>query len=415
LPIVKDISLFKKQIDFLQATERDVLLDAAIGFGKTKIGCLWLHMVAIQYPKSRWLMVARDVPQLRNAVVHEFLKVGQDWLGIEDGIHFEHNKSRNEFVYTNGSKIIGVGATNYDSAFRGPSYSGGLFDEVDYYKEEAFLALLGRIREPPELLRFVSSPKGFNHVHNYFYVNKNDTKKVINATTYDNPTLSNEYISALKGAYSPRLFEQEVLGKRLQINVGRVYNEFNRDIHVKNCRELLKDTDQLYFFTDYNIANYCGIYTFFRDGIVYAIGEEHLNYEGTRKMAENIYAKYAKDRFVIVCGDSAGNNKRDVAADKTNYEIFKEVLGEHCTKKVTNPPVLQRIIAANSNFYHKRLVIDPSCKNLIKDLELLAWKEDGKDIEKTIDLSHASDAFSYSTWFFLPIKPERRQSTSIQL
>lgn len=91
------------------------------------------------------------------------------------------------------------------------------------------------------------------------------------------------------------------------------------------------------------------------------------------------------------------------------------MLGHGVTKKVTNPLVLQRVISANSNFYHKRLVIDPSCKTLIKDLELLAWKEDGKDIEKTIDLSHASDAYTYGTWFFMPLKPAKRISRNIKL
>lgn len=245
--------------------------------------------------------------------------------------------------------------------------------------------------------------------------NKNDTRKVITATTYDNPMLSADYVEDLRNSYSPRLFEQEVLGKRLRLNVGCVYDEFNREIHVRPCREKLLADTQLYFFTDYNIANYCGVYMFERDNVVYAIDEEHLTYEGTRVMAERIRDKYAKDRLVIVCGDSAGNNKRDTAADKTNYEIFEEVLGRGVTKKVTNPLVYQRIISANSNFYHKKLVIDPSCKTLIKDLELLAWKEDGKDIEKTIDLSHASDAYTYGCFYFLPVKLPSKKSRNIRL
>jgi hypothetical protein len=359
-------------------------------------------------------MVARDVPQLRNAVVHEMKMVLNEWLDWHDEVDYRHNKATNEFIFPNGSQIIGVGATNYSSAFRGPSYSGGLFDEVDYYKPEAFLTLLGRIRVKPERLRFVSSPKGFNHVYEHFYVNKSASKRVINANTYDNPTLSPEYIESLKSAYSPRLFEQEVLGKRLRINVGAVYNEFNRGRHVRECKHLLRPEDQLYFFTDYNIANYCGIYMFIRDGVAYAWGEEHLTFEGTRVMAQNIAMKFP-NRLVIVVGDSAGNNKRDVAADKTNYQIFETILGRGSTKKFTNPPVQSRIISANSNFYHNKVIIDPSCPTLIKDLELLAWKDNGTEVEKTIDLSHASDAYTYGLYFFIGVKKQRKPSRTIQL
>lgn len=128
-------------------------------------------------------------------------------------------------------------------------------------------------------------------------------------------------------------------------------------------------------------------------------------------MAQQIAMKFP-NRQVIIIGDSAGNNKRDTAAVKTNYQLFEEVLGRGCTKKFTNPPIQSRIISANSNFYHRKVIIDPSCKTLIKDLELLAWKENGTDVEKTIDLSHASDAYTYGLYYFIPVRKERQKSRS---
>jgi len=409
-----DIRLFPKQIEFLQAKERSVLLQSGIGAGKSFVGALWVVLMALKYKNVKALIVARDFPQLKMATLSEVEKVLK-LLEMQEGVHYIWNKSNNDIKFFNGTQIYCRGANNFDSSFRGINASFIYADEADYYKEEAWSTLKGRLRIAPELMRVTSSPKGYNHIWEDFFKNKNETRKVIVATTYDNPTLSTEYVEDLRSSYSPRLFEQEVLGKRLQLNVGCVYNEFSREKHVAPCRDKLTDKDQLFFFTDYNIANYCGVYMFERDGMVYAIGEEHLKYEGTRKMAEQIKAKYANDRHVIVCGDSAGNNKRDVAATKTNYEIFKEVLGFGSTQKVRNPPVYQRIIAANSNLYHKKLVIDPSCKTLIKDLELLAWKEDGKEVEKTIDLSHASDAYTYGVWYWLPIRPKRRATSNIQL
>lgn len=407
------VSLFKKQLEFIRSKERNVHLDAGIGFGKTTVLGFLAAKYAIEYPETRWLIAARDLKQLRAATLMEFEWAMKNWLGMEENVHYNKVTSP-QIVYTlrNQSTIEAVGAHNYDTVFRGGNYSGLFADEVDYWKPEAWSAAKGRIRKAPEIIRSVSSPNGYNHIWEDYFDKK--LGEVITATSYDNPTLSNEYLESLKKSYSPRLFEQEVMAKRLRLNVGQVYNEFNRDKHVRPCKDLLTDSDQLYFFTDYNIANYCGVYLFFKNGKVYAWGEEHLKYKGTREMAENIKMRFP-DRQVLIVGDSAGNSKRDTAADKTNYEIFEQVLGRGCTIKSRNPYVEQRIISANSNFYHDKVVIDPSCKTLVKDLELLAWKENGKDIEKTIDLSHASDAFTYGLWHFIPVKRERKRSRTIIL
>lgn len=411
----KTIELFQKQLDFISLQCREGLFDGGIGSGKTKVGALWLATMANNYPKTRWMMVARDSNQLRNATDYEFRTVITEWLGWVEDVHYTRKISPQlEYTLRNGSTIIGAGAHNYDSVFRGPSISGLLGDEVDFWKEEAYLAAKGRVRVYPEFIRFVSSPKGYNFVWSDFYQNKSDNRVVINATAYDNPTLSSAYIESLKASYSPRLFEQEVMGKRLRINVGSVYSEFDRDKHLGECKSMLEDSDQLYFFTDYNIANYCGIYMFFKNGIVYAWGEEHLQYKGTREMAERIAMKFP-NRQVIVIGDSAGNNKKGTDVVKTNYQLFEEVLGRGSTQKFTNPPVQSRIISANSNLYHRKVVIDISCTTLIKDLELLSWKENGVDIEKTIDLSHASDAYTYGLYFFIPVKRERKASRTYTL
>ena len=343
------------------------------------------------------MIVSRDIPQFKKAVLPELLSIFK-MFNLVEGVDYKHDKSSQTFKFWNGVVIYCVGAINYDSAFRGPNISIILADEAEYYKPEAWRAMLGRLRVAPELLRITTTPNGFNFVSDYFDGN-GDNKKVLIAPTWENRSLSDDYVEMLRSTYSPRLFEQECAAKRLLINVGAVYNEFSRDVHVRPCKHLLKPDDQLYFFTDYNIANYCGVYQFYdaESDIVYTIGEEHLKFEGSRIMAKKVKAKYP-DRPVIVVGDSTGNNKKDVAIDKTNYQHFQDA--GLLTQRFRNPPVESRIISANSNLYHKKVVVDPSCKTLIRDLELTAWREDGKDIEKTIDLSHASDGWAYGDWFF---------------
>ena len=406
------ITLWDKQYGFYTDQGREALLEAGIGYGKSMVASMWLFEKVQETPMSKWIMAARDYRQLKTAVDEEFEYYLHDIYGLQRDVHYRKTNgspSTYEFRH-NGAKIYGFGAQNYDTAFRAGNYMGGWGDEVDFWKPEAVKAFRGRVRKSPELIRWTSSPNGFNHVHEDFYVNK--AGNIYNAPSHENNSLSFEYLESLRKTYSPKLFEQEVLAKRLNMNIGAVYNEFDRERHVQPCKGLLTPRDQLYFFTDYNISHYCGTYMFKRDDKVYAIGEEHLEFQGTREMAQRVKNKWP-DRPIIVVGDSTGNNKRDVAIDQSNYQLFQKAgLG---TKNFLNPPVQSRIICANSNFYHDRLIIDPSCKNLIRDCELVSWKEDGKDIDKgDITLSHASDGYTYGVHFFLPLQDRSKFKITTQ-
>jgi len=410
-----EIGLWDKQLDFMESMKRDVLLQCGIGYGKSFVGAILVPTYVLNYPKKRGMIVARDYKQFKRAILPELEKAFAIF-GWRENVDYIYNKSDMYFKFPDGTIVDIASAENYNSSFRGPNVAWIWADECDYYKAEAWQTMLGRLRIKPELLRATSSPKGFNHIYEHFFVGDNlDNKLVLEAPSWENLNLSAEYIASLKSAYSPRLYEQEVCGKRLNINVGAVYDEFNRDVHVQPCKHLLKNDDQLYFFTDYNISNYCGIYQFYDNekDIVYSIGQEHLKFEGSRKMAKTVKMKYPA-RPVIVVGDSTGNNKRDVAIDKTNYEHFRDA--GLLTQKFRNPPVESRIISANSQLHHARHIVDPSCTTLIKDLELLAWKDDGSGIDKSnIDLSHASDAWSYGDYYFHGIgKPKRKVGFTVQ-
>lgn len=407
--MTSEFKLFRKQLEFINAKERSVLLQCGIGFGKSYVGALWIVLTALKYPGSKGMIVARDVPQLKMATLQELQKVFKV-VGLKDGEDYEWNRSTNDIKFFNGTIVFCRGANNYNSAFRGANLSFILADEADFYKPEAWRTLKGRLRVEPELLRVVSSPNGFNHIYEDFFTNANQSTRVIEATTYDNPTLSLDYIDDLKRSLSPKAFEQEVLGKRLNLNVGAVYNEFSRERHVKPCRGELSPKDQLYFFTDYNVSHYCGVYVYRRNNHLYFIGEEHLEFKTTEDMARVVYAKYGS-RGVIVAGDSAGNNKRGTEVQRTNYQIFRD----HglMTMPFKNPYVDARIINANSNLHHGNITIDPSCKNLIRDLELVSWKEDGTAIDKAdLSLTHASDAWSYAVYALNPVFGRTRSTVS---
>lgn len=408
----KDLVLWDKQFKFLTCKKKSALMQCGIGYGKTFVGAVFIVDCLQRYENCNYMIVARDIPQFKKAILPELLSVLNLFNYIENR-DFDFNKSNSTFYFKKENVyIFCVGAVNYDSSFRGPNVAVIWSDETEYYKKEAWMAMIGRLRKKPELLRCTSTPNGFNFVSDFFVDNADDTKTIFKAPTYENKSLSFDYVNTLKQTYSPKLYQQEVEAERLNITVGKVYSEFSRDIHVKNCKDILTDTDTIYFFTDYNVAHYCGVYLVFKKGIVYCIGEEHLEYKQTKDMAYKVRSTYPK-HHVVVCGDSTGNNKRDVAIERVNYAQFQDAGLD--VMNFRNPPVHARIISANNNLYHQKAVIDPTCKTLIKDMELVSWKEGSNEIDKSnIDLSHASDAYTYGLFHFLSVKINRVSTQKIR-
>jgi hypothetical protein len=143
---LKQISLFNKQLDFFNLQDREALLEAGIGYGKSRVASIWLIMQTQQHLKSNWIMAARDYRQLKTSVDREFEYYLNDIFELRRNIDYHKiNGSPIEYHFkSSGSKIFGFSAVNYETAFRSGSYSGAWGDEVDFWKPEAVERLRGR-------------------------------------------------------------------------------------------------------------------------------------------------------------------------------------------------------------------------------------------------------------------------------
>jgi hypothetical protein len=113
---------------------------------------------------------------------------------------------------------------------------------------------------------------------------------------------------------------------------------------------------------------------------------------------------------VNIYGDASGNS-RNTSATRTDYELIREVFSEEHLFQIqmlqnkSNPGVRDRINTVNNLLTtaagSHRLLIDPKCKELIRDLRQVKWKRDGSgnptgDLDKSDHArTHASDALGY--------------------
>jgi hypothetical protein len=107
--------------------------------------------------------------------------------------------------------------------------------------------------------------------------------------------------------------------------------------------------------------------------------------------------------------DAAGASRS--TAGQSDYEIIRQFFRTDPDFKVTyhiktsNPLVRDRVNAVNAmlcnNEGERRLLVNPCCKLLIRDLERVSWKADSHDnllpqLDKTNPgLTHVSDALGY--------------------
>ena len=111
---------------------------------------------------------------------------------------------------------------------------------------------------------------------------------------------------------------------------------------------------------------------------------------------------------VYIYGDATGQ-QRKTSATRTDWQIVKDFLGRYPDRfkaqlrvPSSNPLVKDRINCVNAMLRNHagqhRLLIDPRCKELIKDFEQVCWKADPHrnqlaDLDKSDPLrTHTSDA-----------------------
>ena len=144
-----------------------------------------------------------------------------------------------------------------------------------------------------------------------------------------------------------------------------------------------------------------------RNGAV--VGEIVIRHGTTRQACEEFLKRYPRHNAgVLVYGDASGYQQQTTGA--TDYDMIREHFAVHSNMKVeyraprANPSVRERINLTNRQLRSAAgkigLLVDPQCKELIKDLEQVCFKADTNQIDKDRDRlrTHLSDALGYVLW-----------------
>jgi len=189
---------------------RVVVFGGAIRGGKTYWLLLTLTYLCLEYPRSRWVVIRKSLPDLKRTTFPSFASILAD--GVGDYIA-SWNRETNVVKFTNGSELIFM-AESFDddkdlNRFKGLEVNGAGLDEVNELQEQTFYKVQERIGSwnksegrPPIICLATCNP-AHNWVKTIIYDRFKDGTlpskwAFIPSKITDNPHIPAEYLESLK-------------------------------------------------------------------------------------------------------------------------------------------------------------------------------------------------------------------------
>ena len=288
------------------------------------------------------------------------------------------------------------------------SYCG--FDEFDInsekYCEVAFNKAVGRMRdcENPEIY-ICTTPEGMKYTYTLMVEKDDDNKFLVRGKTTDNVYLPKTYLKLLEDNYDEKLLKAYRDGQFVNLQQGQTYYQFNRDENVQKVQ--YNRALPVRLGIDWNVDPECAVLfqlyeTTPKIRVFDCIALSHSGSGDllTERMVNTIKTKYPNSEYVAY--PDATGHKRGSSAMYSDIDLLMKG-GFKVKAMKTNPLVIDRVNAVNKAL-QGNLVIDPSCKDIIQDLEKTSNKEGTREIDKSNkNLTHMSDALGYAVHWELPI------------
>jgi hypothetical protein len=406
-----------------------------IGSGKSHLGAAFVCSRAALDPTSRGLITANSYGQLTTSTLIALAEFCQQFHIPLEPSRRTVEETAKAIAAARMCKIFDasllvisaeafIGATeNSQETGRGLQVRYIWADEYAYAPKSVFETVngrLGRGRGKIKGLGVITSSPNKNQPFNWAYdtfINEDRTEQqrelytYIRCLTADNSSLDEDYVRSLEAAYTPELAALELRGEFRASSDGKAFNHFDRARHVYPTT--FDPALPLHLSFDFNrnpatcavgqkigdrLCLIAEIYQLNSD--TFALGREAWG------LIENL-APF----LTYIHGDASG---RAMTANsrQSNWDIISAALtGLPLNWQVptVNPPIADTLNAANSLLHHGRISIDPGCKMLIKDLELV--KLDGKgglDKKAYPMLSHLADCFRYLAFDLFPLTTPTR-------
>lgn len=207
------VPVYPKQRDFILCQKRMRAFTGGVGSGKSRSGAI--DILTRSRPNSLYMVVAPTYKMLDRATFRTFKDVAE-MLGLWPGESGYYKQDR-RVVLRNGSEHLFCSSEDPDS-LRGPNASGVWGDEMQEAKEDAYMILLGRLREHgvPGWISLTFTPGSPDHWTSREFINStNPDVAFFRASLGENIFLDPEFYAGMLRSYaaSPMRIRRELEGE----------------------------------------------------------------------------------------------------------------------------------------------------------------------------------------------------------
>ena len=395
------IRLTKPQTRVWKSRARFKIISAGRRFGKSYLALTWLVNNALTLGGLNYYIAPSYVMGKQIA-----------WRLLKE-LFGDHIKTKNEselFVeFENGSIVQIKGADNRDS-LRGVSLSSVCLDEAAFMAKEVWTEVIRPAtsdKQAPVL--FISSPSGWNwfkELYDYASLGEDSNWQAWTFTTADGGNVTDEEIESARRELPIKAFNQEYLASFETLS-NRVYSNFDRMQNVMESDPDLNDFPDLYIGIDFNVNPMSAIVGVKSADQLFLLDEIILPNSNTTELSAEIKRRYPKHKIRVYPDPSGRARKTSAAGGITDFAILEQN-GFSVIAPRAHPPVADRInevqaMLQNANG-QRRLFVSKKCKDMIKSLDGLVYKEKTGAPDKDSGLDHITDALGYLVHSEFPIR-----------
>jgi len=332
------------------------------------------------------------------------------------GIRYKYNKQEN-IIYTSSGQCGDFVMRTLENPARIIGYESyrAHVDEIDTLKKkQALLAwqkIIARNRQKPEgvadpmnRVSAYSTPEGYQFVYDTWGRNPKPGYVMVQAATYTNPFLPDDYVQTLLESYPAALIEAYIEGQFTNLASGSVYPDFDRKKNHSDAT--LAEREPIIVGMDFNRLHMSAVIYVMRHGLPIAV-DEITDGRDTPQMAQILVERFkSRGHAVQVFPDASGQNSSSKNASESDLSILKAA-GLVVRVNSTNPAIADRVNAVNALILNgqgeRRLKVNTHrCPHLTDGLEQQAYDKNGMP-DKSSGIDHVIDAAGYPLAMLFPI------------
>ncbi len=420
-----ELRLHPRQFEVFRSQTRFRVLVAGRRFGKTELALAEIVKAATAAPNRLVWYVGPSDKFAKRVFWRRLKHITQlKWAS-------KPNESERRIDLRNGSSIVVKGAFDPDS-LRGEGLDFVVLDEVADLKPSAWSHVLRpSLADRQGRALFIGTPKGRNHLYDYFELAKsNPDWQSFQFTTEEGGLVTKDELASAGREMDANVFRQEFDAQFTSLGQHRAYLSFDRAANVREVR--FAGDHPLAWSLDFNVDPMCMLLLQKVGDDINVLEEMIVRPDATTEKAclklIGLIDPYTKlvhfghaPLQLHIYGDASGHQRRTAGAT-TDWTQIRDFFRMHIGSiqpsyflAGANPLIRDRVNCVNARLRNKdgepRLFVSPGCKELIRDLEEVAWSTDStgaptRDLnKKDRGRTHLSDALGYFVSQAFPMRP----------